>query len=208
MRRPDAITPRLIGIAGGSGSGKTWLADRLSRVFKNRAVLISQDWYYRDQAGLSRAAELKLNFDHPRAFDTPLLLKQLLELKAGRGVRTPRYEYGSHRQLDKTVPVASAPLILIEGIFILHEPRIRRLLDLSVFVDMPADIRLLRRIRRDTGGRGIPVEETLRLYERFVRPMHERYVQPSAAHATDVWMPLTDRGFPAKLALRLRKMLS
>lgn len=205
MSKVFSPTPRIVGIAGGSGSGKTELARRLVRNLGKRAVLISHDWYYRDRSKVRAGAKKKINFDHPSAFETPLLLKHLQALKARRGIETPRYDYASHRRLKQTVEMAAADIILIEGLFVLHDIRLRELLDLSVFVDVPADIRLIRRIRRDATARGIAVEETLRLYENFVRPMHERYVQPSAQHATHVWNALFDRGFPEKLKNELRR---
>lgn len=172
-----------------------------------RAVLISHDWYYRDRSTLGADAKKKVNFDHPSAFETPLLVRHLLSLKARRGIKTPRYDYASHRRLQETAEATATDIILIEGLFVLHDVRLRKLLELSVFVDVPADIRLIRRIRRDAVARGIAVEETLRLYENFVRPMHERYVQPSARHATHVWDALRDRRFPAKFKNEIRGML-
>ncbi len=199
---------RIIGIAGGSGSGKTRLANHLFRALRGRAALLSHDWYYRDRAGMPEVLRRKVNFDHPNALETRILVKHLQALAGRLEVSTPRYDYATSSRLKETVPVAGADIVLIEGLFILHEERLRRLLDLSVFVDVPADVRLARRIRRDVIDRGIPVEETLRLYERFVRPMHERYVQPSARHATHVWKPLEDRTFPARFSDELRGMLS
>jgi uridine kinase len=198
---------QIVGIAGGSGSGKTMLADYLYRGLKGRAVLISHDWYYRDCSHLSPAEKLKVNVDHPGALETPLLVRHLHELKAQRPVDTPRYDYATQSRLPGKVPVSPAEIILLEGLFILHEDRLRPLLDLRVFVDVPADIRLLRRIRRDTEKRGISLEETLDRYEHYVRPMHERYVQPSAMHANRLWMPLTTPKFPRKLLLELNQLL-
>jgi len=208
MKKTSPRNPVIVGIAGGSASGKTWLADYLLRALGKRAVLISQDWYYRDQSAITGAAARELNFDHPRAFETMLMMKHLRELREHRGVQSPVYDYANHSRLDATTPVSPADLILVEGLFVLHETALRRLLDVSVFVDVPADIRLMRRLRRDAGERGIPVEETLRLYERFVRPMHERFVQPSGRHATHIWRPLTDRAFPARIRRNLKEMLS
>ena len=208
MTIPHKRRTRIIGITGGSGSGKTELANYLFKALRGRAALISHDWYYRDRAGLSEEARKKVNFDHPNALETTVLVKHLEALSAGRDVPTPRYDYATSSRMKESVSAGSAGIILIEGLFILHEERLRRLLELSVFVDVPADIRLVRRIRRDVNDRRIPLEETLRLYERFVRPMHERYVEPSARHATYVWKPLDDRAFPARLKNEVRGMLS
>jgi uridine kinase len=202
------IPARIIGISGGSGSGKTRLANYLFRALRGRAALLSHDWYYRDRAGMPEVLRQKVNFDHPNALETRILVKHLQALSDGREVATPRYDYATSSRMKESVPVAGAAIVLIEGLFILHEERLRRLLDLSVFVDVPADVRLARRIRRDVIDRGIPVAETLRLYERFVRPMHERFVQPSARYATHVWRPLEDRTFPSRFKDELRGMLS
>ena len=208
MSIPGKKPARIIGITGGSGSGKTRLANYLFRALRGRAALISHDWYYRDRAGMPEEERQKVNFDHPNALETSVLVKHLQALSAGREVPTPRYDYATSSRLKETVPMGGAAIILIEGLFILHEERLRRLLELSVFVDVPADIRLVRRIRRDVIDRGIPVGETLRLYERFVRPMHERYIEPSARYATHVWKPLSDRTFPARFKNELKGMLS
>ncbi|MEI6350941.1 MAG: uridine kinase [Verrucomicrobiota bacterium] len=207
MSKPASSAPLLVGIAGGTGSGKSEFAASLLEALQPHATLISQDWYYRDRAGVSPEAALKLNFDHPAAIDNALLRKHLLKLKARQEIHTPRYDYANHRRLASTVPVTHSPIILIEGILILHDARLRSLFDLSVFIDVPADVRLMRRIHRDVNARGIPVDETLRLYEVFARPMHERFVQPSACHATLVWSQLTDRRFPERLKSHLKQLL-
>lgn len=162
----------VVGIAGGTGCGKSELAVSLLEALHPHATLISQDWYYRDRSGVSKAEEANLNFDRPGAIDNALLRRHLLTLKAFEAVEAPRYDYATHRRLPLAVPVAPAPVILLEGILILHDARLRELLDLSVFIDAPPDVRLMRRIRRDCSRRGISVEETLRLYETFARPMH------------------------------------
>ena len=200
-------SPCIIGIAGGSGSGKSELAVSLARHLDPHTTLISQDWYYRDQGGVASDAGHLLNFDHPKAFDSALLRSHLLKLKSWQTVFTPRYDYATHRRLETTVPATPSPIILLEGILILHDARLRDLLDLTVFIDVPPDVRLMRRIRRDANGRGIPVSDTLRLYEDYVQPMHERFVQPSARHASLVWHQPTDHGFPDRLKRRLQKLL-
>jgi uridine kinase len=198
----------IVGVAGGTGSGKTKLSNYLLGALGKRATLISHDWYYHDRGGLSEPERLKLNFDHPKALDTGLFVRHLQDLKNRAAVEAPRYDYATHKRLASTVPAAHADMILVEGLFILHEERIRQLLDLSVFVDVPADVRLLWRIRRDTHERGVPLEETLRIYEKFARPAHERYIQPSARFATTVWTPLTDKTFPARFRRQLQTILS
>jgi uridine kinase len=200
MSRP----PFIAGIAGGSGSGKSWLAAFLLERLGSRCALICQDWYYKDQRQASAEQLANLNFDHPRAFDTALLIRHLDAVKRGQTIQTPRYDYTTHAR-HGGVACAPAPIVIVEGIFVLHQRAILRRLDFSVFVDTPADVRLVRRIRRDAAERGLPVEETLLLYERFVRPMHERYVQPSAARAAEIWRPLQDRQFPRRMAAKLKR---
>jgi uridine kinase len=198
----------VLGIAGGSGSGKSWLAEHVRKHFKRDAVVVSQDWYYRDRSGLEESRKAKLNFDHPSAFETPLLLRQIQALQAGQAVETPRYDYATYRRLPETVTLEPAKLVIIEGLLVLHEERLRRVMDLSVFVDYPADLRLARRVRRDGAERGLPVNEVLRIYEHCARPMHERYVQPSSAFARWRWEPLHDKTFPRKLIHHLGRLLS
>jgi uridine kinase len=206
MKKSPPATPVIIGIAGGSGSGKTFLANQIAAQQGRRAVLVSQDWYYHDRSGLPEKERLELNFDHPSSFDTGLLCRHLLELKAGRTIRPPDYDYATQRRLEGGLTLESAGVIVLEGLLILHEARLRKLIDFSVFIDVPADIRLARRIRRDVVNRRISVEETLRLYEHCVRPMHEKFIQPSARHADAVWQPLTEKTFPVRLKRRLEKI--
>ena len=165
------------------------------------------DWYYRDHGGLPPAQAKKLNFDHPSAIETPLLLRQLDELLGGREIDAPRYLYATHARLKDSRRVGPAPVVILDGLLVLCDKELRRRLDHSVFIEVPDDVRLLRRIRRDVEHRRIDLEETLRLYERFVRPMHQTYVQPSAASATWLWRQLEDKGFPRRLAEILRRQL-
>jgi len=200
-------SPRLVGIAGGSASGKSELAKLMADRLRDHAVLVSQDWYYRDRSELPPAEKLKLNFDHPSAFDHALLHRHLIALKAGQAVRVPQYDYVTHARTASHAHLSPRSIILLEGLLVLHDPRIRALLDFSVFIDVPADTRLLRRLHRDVTARGLPFEETLRLYEHCVSPMHERFVQPSACHANVVWNQAKDRHFPKRLTQQLKAML-
>ncbi|MEI8341752.1 MAG: uridine kinase [Verrucomicrobiota bacterium] len=206
MKTNPPAAPLIIGIAGGSGSGKTVLAKKIIAQLGRRAVLVSQDWYYHDRSGLPPKEQLALNFDHPSSFDAALLRRHLVELKAGRPIRPPHYEYATHRRTEGDTTLKSSPVIVLEGLLILHNAPLRNLIDLSVFIDVPADIRLARRIRRDAVTRKIPVEETLRLYEHCVRPMHEKFIQPSARHADLVWRPLTEKTMPVRLKRQLEKI--
>lgn len=194
----------VIAIVGGSGSGKSWLATQLQQKLGRRATLLAQDWYYKDRTGVSAAAERKLNFDHPRAIEQKLFIRHLDALLSGQPVARPLYDYATHRRSAETLPVLAAPIVIVEGLFLLHDARLAERFDDSIFVDVPADIRLIRRIRRDAAQRAIDLGETLRLYETFVRPMHERFIQPSAARARKVWRPLEDRGFPRQLLQQLK----
>jgi uridine kinase len=195
----------IIGIAGGTGSGKTWLARFLKAEFGDRAALISQDWYYKDQSAAPNQAAL--NFDHPRALETSLLVRHLDALRRGRPVQTPRYDFATHARAVRAVALDPAPVVILEGLFVLHQKAISKRLDHSVFVDVPADVRLERRLRRDAAERSIPAQETLRLYETFARPMHERFVQPSAALARHVWRPLGEPDFPLRFAREIEQSL-
>lgn len=188
-----------MGIGGGSGSGKSWLAGFLKGRLGKRAVVICQDWYYKDNGHLSDEEALKLNFDHPSAIERSLLSSQLSLLMAGRTIAAPRYDYARHARLKQKVPVAPADVVILEGLLVLHERRLRELMDISVFIDVPSDVRLVRRIRRDVEQRRVDLDETLRLYEHCVRPMHERFIQPSGAHAMHVWRQDEDRKFPQEL---------
>lgn len=196
----------ILGIAGGSASGKSWLAHYLQRELGDRAAVVSQDWYYKDYAGIDPSGEARLNFDHPDAFDIPLLVADLDALRHGEAVEAPRYDYRTHARLPNR-RLEPAPIIVLEGILVLHHEPVRRWLDHAVFVDTPADLRLMRRLRRDVAERALPVEETLRLYETFVRPMHEQFVQPSARRADHVWNTQEEPRYPEELAATARKML-
>jgi uridine kinase len=196
---------RIIGIAGGSGSGKTWLANFVKAELGSSAALISQDWYYKDQRNAGGAKERSLNFDHPRALEHGLLISHLDALRRGRAVETPRYVFATHARERHTVPLAPARVVIVEGLFVLQQKAILERLDHSVFVDMPADLRLARRLRRDAAERSIRAEETLRLYETYARPMHERFVEPSAAHADHVWRPLREHAFPRRLVSEIKR---
>lgn len=176
---------RVIGIAGGSGSGKSFLARALAEELIE-AVILPADAYYHDQSHLSYDPSRPINFDHPRAIDTPLLLKHLHTLLRGQSVEIPRYEFRTHRR-RRGPRLEPAPWIILEGLFVLHEHRLRPHLTLKIYVDTPGELRVLRRIQRDTQQRHISLRETCRLLETFVLPMHERFVEPSRAHADLVW---------------------
>lgn len=197
-----------VGIGGGSGSGKSWLANFLKQRLKHQATIVCQDWYYKDNGHLTPDEAKKLNFDHPNAIDAPLLVKHLDKLLAGETIEAPRYDYATHSRLPEIHTVHPAPVVILEGLLVLHDPRMRKRMDLSVFIDFPDDLRLIRRIRRDVAHRRVDLEETLRLYEHCVRPMHRRYIGPSAARADMVWAQAEDKKLPTQLLARLKSRLA
>lgn len=208
MTRNSPGRPRIIlGLAGGSGSGKSWLAKALVDAFPEQTALVCHDWYYRDNGGLDEAAALKLNFDHPHSLETALMCRQLDQLMAGKTVDAPRYDYATHARLKETRRVEPRPLIILDGILVLNEKALRDRMTVSVFIETPDDIRLMRRVRRDCNERRVDLEETLRLYEHCVRPMHKRFVEPSSHHATWIWSQLEDKSFPALLIRDLKRRL-
>jgi uridine kinase len=179
----------LIGIAGGSASGKTLVASRIHEALGTERVLIlKQDSYYRDLRHLTEAQRAAQNFDHPDAFDGPLLLNHLGALMAGGYIDEPLYDFTHHRRLEETRRVGGAPVVVLEGILILADADLRGLMDIKVYVDTDADVRLIRRLRRDVEARGRTVSSVLHQYENFVRPMHLQFVEPSKRYA-DVIIP-------------------
>lgn len=199
----------MLGIAGGSGSGKSWLAKAVADAFAGRSAVVCHDWYYKDNGGAhaDEGSRRQLNFDHPDALETALMGRQLDRLIAGEAVDAPVYDYATHARLRKTRRVEPLPLLILDGILILHEKALRDRMTLSVFIEAPDDIRLMRRVRRDVHERRVDLDETLRLYEDFVRPMHARYVAPSSRHATWIWSQLDDKKFPDLLIQDLQRRL-
>src|SRR6185312_6285644 len=205
---PLAAPRVVLGIAGGSGSGKSWLAKAVAERFAGRSTVVCHDWYYRNHGGIHDEAErVKLNFDHPDSLETTLMRRQLDALIAGETIEAPIYEYASHSRKKETRRVEPRELLIIDGILILHEKELRDRMNVSVFIDAPDDVRLMRRVRRDCTERRIDLEETLRLYEDYVRPMHHRYVVPSSHHATWIWSQLEDKKFPELLIKDLERRL-
>ncbi|MEL7060973.1 MAG: uridine kinase [Acidobacteriota bacterium] len=181
--------PVILGVAGGTGSGKSTVARVLLRaVGDRRLAFLAQDNYYRDLAWRDAEHLEKHNFDHPNAFDAALLEEHLRCLKAGQAINAPRYDFVAHRRRAESVRVEPRPVVLVEGILLLAEPTIRDLLDFRIFVDTDADVRLMRRIRRDLNERGRDLDDVLRQYMETVRPMHLEFVEPSKRWA-DVIVP-------------------
>ncbi len=176
--------PFVIGIAGGSGSGKTTIARSVvERVGSGRVVLIPHDAYYRDRSDLPPEERARINYDHPDSLENELLAAHLETLRRGEAIERPVYDFATHTRTAARVRVAPAPVILVEGILILAEPRLRELFDLRIFIDTDADLRLLRRLRRDLLERGRTVDSVLAQYEATVRPMHLQFVEPSKRYA-------------------------
>ncbi|CAM5794129.1 MULTISPECIES: uridine kinase [Brevibacillus] len=181
--------PVVIGVAGGSGSGKTTVARELYRQFQNDSVtMIEQDSYYKDQSHLSLEERVLTNYDHPFAFDNDLLLAQLQELIEGRAIEKPIYDFKVHNRKQETVRVEPKDVIILEGMLILEDPRIRELMDIKVFVDTDADVRIVRRIVRDIEERGRSLESVVSQYLEVVRPMHLQFIEPTKRYA-DVIVP-------------------
>lgn len=179
----------LIGIAGGSGSGKSTLADRIVEQFgEDEVSILRHDSYYKRHDDMTYEERTKLNYDHPDAYDTALLSEHIRRLKAGESVEVPVYDFTAHNRSDETETVHPAPVIILEGILIFAEQELCDLMDLRVFVDTDADVRVLRRILRDVEYRGRSLESVVRQYLTTVKPMHEQFVEPSKRRA-DIIVP-------------------
>ncbi|MGB9690718.1 MAG: uridine kinase [Candidatus Sumerlaeaceae bacterium] len=178
----------LLGIAGGSGSGKTLVAKSIGEAVGRQVVVIGQDSYYLDHSELPVEERAKINYDHPDAFDTPLLVEHLSKLRRGEPIAMPIYNYAMHARLNETIRVEPAPIIIVEGILVLAIPAIRELLDVKIFVDTDADVRFIRRLSRDVKERGRSLQSVVDQYLNVVRLMHLEFVEPSKRYA-DIIVP-------------------
>lgn len=180
----------IIGIAGGSASGKTSLAKRLTKAFEETQsiVIIRQDDYYNDQANMSMDERLKVNYDHPLAFDNELLAKHLKMLKSGLQINKPTYDFIQYTRLDEVEVIQPCDVLVVEGLFVLEEENIRKLLDIKLYVDTDADVRFIRRLSRDVKDRGRTLENVIGQYMSTVRIMHDQFIEPSKRYA-DVVIP-------------------
>jgi uridine kinase len=179
----------IIGISGGTGSGKTTVANRiLESVSANEVVFIQQDSYYRNLEDLPFDYRQTANFDHPAAIDNELLVNHIRKLKAGEMIELPLYDFRTNSRLPETRPVEPKPIVIVEGILIFTDPRLLEQMDIKVFVDTPDDIRFIRRLRRDIAERGRTIESVIEQYLTTVRPMHQQFVEPSKREA-DVIIP-------------------
>lgn len=203
------MRPILIGVAGGTGSGKTTVTSQiLERVGAEHITYIAHDAYYRDLSHLPPRLRAKVNFDHPDALETELLIEHLKALRAGRSVEIPVYDFTTHTRTDQTRHIEAAPVIIVEGILVFVESELRKLFDVKIYIDTDADVRFIRRLRRDIGERGRSVESVCDQYLSTVRPMHLEFVEPSKRYA-DVIIP--EGGFNEvaieMVAARIRGML-
>lgn len=190
-RRPawPATGPLVIGLGGGSGSGKTTIARSIvEAIGSDQVTLIQHDAYYRDQTDLPMEERVKVNYDHPESFETGLLVRHLRDLRAGRAVDRPIYDFTVYNRLPETVRVEPKPVVIVEGLLVLYEPTLRELMDLKIYVDTDADLRILRRLERDLKERGRSFDSVHDQYLATVRPMHLQFVEPSKRYA-DIVIP-------------------
>jgi len=200
----------LIGIAGGTGSGKTLVSKTIVQTIgSDRILAFQQDAYYRDLSHISFEHRCQQNFDHPEAFDRELLLAHLTDLKMGKAIQQPQYDFTTHSRRKEFVVIYPQPVIILEGILIFVDPELRDLVDIKVFVDADADIRLIRRLHRDIRDRGRSIDSVLEQYQKFVRPMHLQYVEPSKRYA-DIIIPEGGKNMVAVdlLVTKIRSILA
>ncbi|SHI68961.1 uridine kinase [Dethiosulfatibacter aminovorans DSM 17477] len=181
--------PIFIGITGGSGSGKTTVVKKIKTAIPSKSLtVIEQDSYYKDQSHLSFEERCKTNYDHPLAFDNDLLIEHLKDLAKGKEIEKPVYDYETHNRKEETITVEPRDIIVLEGILIFYDERLRDLLDIKIFVDTDSDIRLVRRIIRDMNERGRSIDSVLNQYMQTVRPAHEQFIEPTKKYA-DIIIP-------------------
>ncbi len=173
----------IIGIAGGTGSGKTTLTRHLKEHFGSDVTVVSHDNYYKRQEGKTYEERALQNYDHPGAFDTDLLIRHLRELREGRPIQCPVYSYVDHNRTDQTTEIFPTKVLIVEGILIFQDPELREMFDIKIFVETDADERILRRCLRDVEERGRTLRSVVTQYLTTVKPMHEQYVEPSRKHA-------------------------
>ncbi len=179
----------VIGITGGTGSGKSTVARKIYDSLPEKSItMIEQDCYYKDQSHLSPVERVNTNYDHPFAFDTDLLIQHILQLKTGHAIEKPQYDFTIHNRKKETIYIYPKEIIIIEGILILDSPELRDLLDIKIFVDTDADVRIIRRILRDIHERGRTLESVVKQYLTIVKPMHYEFIEPTKRYA-DIIIP-------------------
>ena len=191
--------PLVIGLTGGTGSGKTTVAKAIIETAKDDIVNLPQDMYYKDQSDLPSEVRRLTNYDQPNAFDTDLLVQHIDALLAGQAIERPVYDFSKDNRSSETVRIEPKAVILIEGILVLHDPRLRERMALKVFVDAPPDERFIRRLERDVSERNRSSESVIKQYRNTVKPMHDLFIEPTKQHA-DIIMPI---GGKNKVALQV-----
>ncbi|MFW5668431.1 MAG: uridine kinase [Acetivibrio ethanolgignens] len=189
----------IIGVAGGSASGKTTVANRLKEEFAGSVELISHDCYYKAHDDMPFEERCKLNYDHPTAFDTERLIQDILTLKCGQSIEEPIYDYAIHNRAKETTTIHPAKVIIVEGFLIFENVELRNLMDIKIFVDTDADERIIRRILRDVEERGRSLQSVITQYCETVKPMHEQFVEPTKKYA-DIIIP---RGGMNEVAIKM-----
>ena len=182
------MKPLIIGIAGGTGSGKTTLVERLREQFGDDISVLAHDSYYKAHHDLPLEERRLLNYDHPSSFDTDRMIADLEQLQAGRAIERPVYDFTIHDRTEETVTVEPNKVILVDGILVFEDPALRDLMDIKIFVDTDADVRILRRILRDVKERGRSLDSVVEQYLSTVKPMHEQFIEPSKRYA-DIIVP-------------------
>lgn len=182
------IPRAIVAIAGGTGSGKSTIANMIVQELPDDVTLLNHDMYYKDNRQLSLAERVRLNYDHPESFDDDLFVQHLIQLKAGQTIQRPCYNFSTHLREDFTVEMEPKPVVLVEGILVLFNPALRPLYDLKIYVDTDADVRILRRISRDIQERGRSLDSVVAQYLQTVKPMHEAFVEPTKRYA-DIIIP-------------------
>ena len=178
------MKPVILGVAGGTGSGKTTVVQEIvRRLGPEEVAVVQHDSYYRDRGGIPPAERERINYDHPDALETPLLVEHVRSLLAGRSIDVPVYDFSTHTRTSDVMPLAPRKVVIIEGILVLAEPELRAQMSIRVFVDTDADIRMIRRLRRDMSDRGRTLESVVAQYLETVRPMHLEFVEPSKRYA-------------------------
>ena len=189
----------IVGVAGGSASGKSTIVDEFKKHFSNDIVVICHDFYYKPHKNLRLEERSKLNYDHPNAFDTDLMIEHIKKLKAGESIMRPSYDYTIHDRSDEQIIVNPKKIIIIDGILVLENEELRNLMDIKLYIETDADERLIRRISRDVLERGRTLESVINQYRETVKPMHEQFVEPSKRYA-DIIIP---NGGKNKIAIQM-----
>ena len=197
----------VIGIAGGTGSGKTTITNKISERLGSDITVITHDNYYRAHHEMTYEERTLLNYDHPDAYETELMVEQLAALRRGESIEMPVYDFSIYDRTDKTTTVHPSRVIIVEGIVILAHPELRDLLDVKVYVDCDADVRILRRLMRDVEERGRSIDSVVNQYLATVKPMHEAFVEPSKKYA-DVIIPTTTSQNPVALDMLVNRIQS